>query len=437
MGIFVQISQFILSLSILIILHEAGHFTAARLFKIKVEKFYLFFDPWFSLFKFKKGETEYGIGWLPLGGYVKIAGMIDESMDKEQMKLPPQPWEFRSKPSWQRLIVMVAGVTVNVILGIVIYSMMLFSYGKEYLPTKNAIYGMHCDTLATKMGLRSTDFILGIDGKYENNFNKIPGDIILNKARSIQVIRNGQVQNLAVSEDNLSEVLKDAKGLIEPLFPCVVDSVAPNTGAATAGLKKGDKITMVNSSPINYFQDLSPLLLKYSNKDVNITYQEGAETKMTKAHIDSTGKLGFIAKTDFFQTYKTKYSFFESIPEGFAMAIQTIKDYAKQLKVIFTVKGAHKQIGGFIMIGKAYSQVWDWQRFWGFTAFLSIMLAFINILPIPALDGGHVIFLLYEMITGRKPNEKVMEYAQYAGMIILLTLMVYANGMDIGRLFHK
>ena len=439
MGIFVQVSQFILSLSILIILHELGHFLTARLFKIKVEKFYLFFDPWFSLFKIKKGETEYGIGWLPLGGYVKIAGMIDESMDKEQMKLPPQPWEFRSKPSWQRLIVMVAGVTVNLILGVVIYSGMLFSYGKEYLPTKNAIYGIHCDTLATKMGLKSTDFILGVDGKYEANFAKIPGDIILNKAHSIQVIRNGQVQNLSVSEDNLSEVLKDAKGLIEPQYPCVIDSVIPNSGAAKAGLKKGDKITNVDTIAITYFQDIGPALQKYIDKDVKITFSEGTETKTLNVHVDGDGKLGFAPKqlTDFLQTSKVKYTFFESIPEGISMGLQTIKDYAKQLKVIFTVKGAHKQIGGFLMIGSAYSKVWDWQRFWGFTAFLSIMLAFINILPIPALDGGHVIFLLYEMITGRKPNEKVMEYAQYAGMIILLTLMIYANGMDIGRLFHK
>lgn len=437
MGVFVQIAQFLLSLSILIVLHEAGHFFTARMFKIKVEKFYLFFDPWFSLFKIKKGETEYGIGWLPLGGYVKISGMIDESMDKEQMKLPPQPWEFRAKPSWQRLIVMVAGVTVNVILGVLIYCMMTFTWGKEYLPTQNAIYGMHCDSLATKAGLRTSDFIVGIDGKYEPNFSKIAGDIVLNRAHSVQVMRDGKVQNLPISEDLLSQMLKDTKGFIDPYFPCVVDSVAPNTGAFKAGLKKGDRITKVGNKTITWFQDLGPALLKDSNKDVSITYLEGSESKVVTAHIDADGKLGFIPKTDFFQTVKIKYGFFASIPEGIHMGVEAIKNYAKQLKVIFTVKDAHKQIGGFFTMGKAFSRVWDWQAFWGLTAFISIMLAFLNILPIPALDGGHVIFLLYEMLTGRKPNEKVMEYAQYAGMFILLSLIIYANGLDVGRLFHK
>lgn len=440
MGVFVQISQFLLSLSLLIVLHEAGHFLSARLFKIKVEKFYLFFDPWFSLFKYKKGETEYGVGWLPLGGYVKIAGMIDESMDKEQMKQPPQPWEFRAKPSWQRLIVMVAGVTVNLLLGIIIYSGVLYAWGTDYLPTKNVTTGIYCDSTALKMGLQNGDKILSVDGKPVDNFDKIPLEIILNKAHSIQVTRNGEQKNIPLSENDISQLLKHPAGFIQPLFPCIVDSVVPGLGAQKAGLKKGDKIVQIDSSHVQYFQEVTALLKKDSDKDVQLVVMSGGTTKTLNAHVSSDGKLGFVADGDlshFFKLEKTTYSFFGSIPAGIERGVETIKDYAKQLNVLVTVKDAHKQIGGFITLGKAYSKVWDWQKFWSFTGFLSIMLAFLNILPIPALDGGHVIFLLYEMLTGRKPNEKVLEYAQYAGMAILLTLLIYANGLDIGRLFHK
>jgi len=437
MGVLVQISQFILSLSIIVVLHEAGHFFAARFFKIKVEKFYLFFDPWFSLFKIKRGDTEYGIGWVPLGGYVKIAGMIDESMDKEQMKLPPEPWEFRSKPGWQRLIVMVAGVTVNFILGFIIFTTFTFINGTSYLPTKNLKYGMYCDTLATQVGLKSTDIIVGVNGKTVTRFDSITLDIIFDKAKSIQVQRDGKLQSLPVSEDILAAILGDSKGFIDAQVPFKVDSLFPGKGAEKAGLKKGDIIAKVDTFNTPYFQSFSATLQQFKNKDVALSVISNGQTHEVTAHIDEDGKLGFAAKTDTLQLVHTNYSFFQSIPVGLSRTFSTIGNVAKQLNIIFTVKGAHKQIGGFYSIGKSYSKVWDWGSFWLFTAFISVMLAFINILPIPALDGGHVIFLLYEMLTGRKPNEKVMEYAQWAGMLLLLTLMIYANGLDIGRLLHK
>jgi len=441
MGILVEVSQFLLSLSILVLLHEAGHFTAARIFKIRVEKFYLFFDPWFSLFKYKKGDTEYGVGWLPLGGYVKIAGMIDESMDKEQMKLPPQPWEFRSKPGWQRLIVMVAGVTVNFILGFIIFTALIYANGTSYLPIKNVKYGIYCDSLATNVGLKSTDTIVAVNGKSVTRFDSVTMDIIFEKAKSIQVERNGKIVSLPISEDNLSAILGDAKGFIEPLIPFSVDSVAPNSGAAGAGLKRGDIITNVitKTDTVNtrYFQPFSTTIQKYKNQDIELTINSNGVMHQATAHIDGDGKLGFFPKPDTLQYVHTNYSFFGSIPMGVHSTFATIGSLVKQLNIIFTVKGAHKQVGSFITIAKGYGKVWDWDRFWALTAFISVMLAFINILPIPALDGGHVMFLLYEMVTGRKPNEKVMEYAQWVGMILLLTVIIYANGLDIGRLLHK
>jgi regulator of sigma E protease len=439
MDILIKISQFLLGLSILIILHEAGHFFTARLFKIKVEKFYLFFDPWFSLFKFKKGDTEYGIGWLPLGGYVKIAGMIDESMDKEAMKQPPQPWEFRSKPAWQRLIVMVAGVTVNVLLAIVVYCMVLFVWGSEYLPTKNVKYGIYCDSTAIRIGLKNGDKVLTVGGKDVDNFDKIALTIIMDKANSIQVMRNGQQLNIPVSENDISEILKNPLEFIQPQFPCEVDSVVPGTGAAKAGLKKGDKILKLDTLVTEYFQQFKAAIVKDSNKDVMLTVNSDGQTRTLTVHVSNAGTIGFHQKdvTGYFQTVKKNYSFFESVPAGLNLAMESLNGYIKQVKVIFTVKGAAKQVGGFGTILKAYGGVWSWQHFWLLTAFLSIMLAFLNILPIPALDGGHVLFLLYEMITGRKPSDKFLEYAQWVGMIVLLSLIVFANGNDVFKLFHK
>ncbi|MGP8217767.1 MAG: RIP metalloprotease RseP [Bacteroidia bacterium] len=439
MDIIITISQFLLGLSILIIFHEAGHYCAARLFKIKVEKFYLFFDPWFSLFKFKKGDTEYGIGWLPLGGYVKIAGMIDESMDKEAMKQPPQPWEFRSKPGWQRLIVMVAGVTVNVLLAVAIYSMVLFVWGTEYLPTKNVKYGIYCDSTATRIGLKNGDKILSVDGKEIENFDKIPLTIVLEKAHSIQVMRDGQQQNIPINENDISIILKNPLEFIQPQYPCEVDSVMPGMAAEKAGLKKGDLILKLDSLPTPYFQVFKAALVKDSNRDIMLTVNSGGQTKTLNAHVSNKGTLGFVQKnpSSYFQTVKQKYGVFECLPAGIHLTIESFKSYIKQVKVIFTVKGASQQVGGFGSIGKAYGSVWIWQHFWSLTGFISIMLAFVNILPIPALDGGHAIFLIFEMITGRKPSDKFLEYAQWVGMILILALVIFSNGNDIFKLFHK
>jgi len=440
MDVLTQALQFFLSLSILIVLHEMGHFIPAKLFKTKVEKFYLFFDPWFSLFKVKRGETEYGIGWLPLGGYVKISGMIDESMDKEQMKLPPQPWEFRSKPAWQRLIIMCGGVTVNVILGILIYAMVLFVWGEEYLPAKNVKYGVSCDSIGYKMGIKDGDKVLSVDNKPVESISKVWMDVIMDDAKSIQVDRDGQKMDIPVSKDNISEIMQSKGSLIEPRFPCEVKELTPGKPAAKSLMKVGDRIVAINNIPTPYRNDVTKVLLNNKSKEVNLTLYRGNDTVRTKCGVTEDGMLGIALQTDlskYFTTEVKHYGFFASFPAGIHKAKQTIDDYIKQFKVIFTVKGAAKEVGGFLSIGKAYSKTWDWERFWGFTAFLSIVLAFMNILPIPALDGGHVMFLLYEVITRRKPNEKVMEYAQYAGMFLLLGLLLFANGNDVVRLFSK
>lgn len=439
MEILTQVVQFILSLSILIVLHELGHFIPARLFKTKVEKFYLFFDWKFSLFKFKKGETEYGIGWLPLGGYVKIAGMIDESMDKEQMKLPPQPWEFRAKPAWQRLIIMIGGVFVNVVLGILIYAMVLFAWGEEYLPTKNLKYGIACDTLATEIGLRDGDMLVGINYMPVENITKVPLEIILNKATSIQVTRNGKLHDYQITEDDLSAMIKHKYSLVTPRIPSDIDSVLVGKEAEKAGIKKGDKFLSINGKSTLFFHEVSKEIKNNKRIPIEIKLLRGADTITVNPTVSEEGTIGVGPKSlnDYFETEKREYGFAESFPAGLGKAYTTFSSYIKQMGVLFTVKGAYKEIGGFGSIASAYSTVWDWQRFWAFTAFLSIVLAIMNILPIPALDGGHVMFLLYEVITRRKPNEKAMEYAQYAGMILLLALLLYANGNDIFKWFNK
>ena len=441
MEILTQALQFILSLSILIVLHEMGHFIPAKLFKTRVEKFYLFFDPWFSLFKYKKGETEYGIGWLPLGGYVKISGMIDESMDKEQMKLPPQEWEFRSKPAWQRLIIMIGGVTVNVILGILIYAMVLFTWGEKYLPAQNATYGIACDTLAYQMGLRDGDKILSVDNKPVLTIDRVFGDILINKAKTIQAERNGQKIEIKVTDDDLSNMIQNkASHLVEARYPLDVISVSSGKPAAEAGIQVGDRMVSANKIPTPYKQDFTKVLSNNKNGTIDIGVLRGKDTIIKRVHISEQGTIGIGINQDFskyFTIQTLHYGFLESFPAGINKAHETFSNYVKQFQVIFTVKGAAKEVGGFMSIGKAYSTTWDWESFWSFTAFLSIALAFMNILPIPALDGGHVMFLLYEVITGRKPNEKFMEYAQYVGMFLLLALLLFANGNDIVRLFSK
>lgn len=439
MDLVIKISQFVLSLSILIVLHELGHFIPARLFKTRIEKFYLFFDPWFSLFKIKRGETEYGIGWLPLGGYVKISGMIDESMDKEQMAKPPEPWEFRSKPAWQRLIIMIGGVTVNVLLGIFIFWMVLFVYGEEYLPPQNLKYGIAVDSIGYNMGLRDGDRILSVNKTPVHSINKLNWDVIVNNGKNMEVERDGRIIEVPITDDVVSELIKTKLPLVEPRIPFIIDLVAPDNPAEKAGIKKGDKIIAINGTPTLYFQDATKMFRKNKSKAIDVTLLRGADTLHVKPVLSEAGTLGVKNQSlDQYFTFETKkYSFFASLPAGIHRAGETINAQLQQFRILFTIKGAHKEIGGFGTMVQIFNPKWDWQSFWSLTALLSIVLAVMNILPIPALDGGHVMFLLYEVITRRKPSDKFLEYAQYVGMFILLSLFLYANGNDVMRWINE
>ncbi|MCD4832643.1 MAG: RIP metalloprotease RseP [Bacteroidales bacterium] len=438
MEVLVKIAQFILSISILVILHEFGHFAFAKIFKTRVEKFYLFFNPWFSLFKVKKGETEYGLGWLPLGGYVKISGMIDESMDKEQMKKPPQPYEFRSKKTWQRLLIMLGGVMVNFITALVIYSAILYVWGDQYLPNKNVEHGIVVDSLAYDMGLRNGDKILSLDGEEIEGFYTIVPQIVLEDVKTIQIERNGQQREIPVPESIIPELLK-SKGFIETRIPFYAGGFTKDSPAKKAGLKKDDKLIGINRNPVEFFDEFKDTLSHYKNELVVITALRGEDSVHFEVVVPETGLIGVApggSINEFFEIERIEYSLIASIPAGIDKGVKTIDSYLKQLKLIFSPKTeAYKSLGGFITIGNIFPGKWNWQIFWNLTAFLSIILAIMNLLPIPALDGGHVMFLLYEIVTGRKPSDKFLEYAQIAGMIILLSLLLYANGNDIFRHF--
>lgn len=437
MDILIQASQFILSLSLLIILHELGHFIPAKLFKTRVEKFYLFFDPWFSIIKKKIGGTEYGIGWLPLGGYVKISGMIDESMDKEQMEQPAQPWEFRSKPAWQRLIIMIGGVTVNVILAIVIYSGMLMKYGEQYLVNDSVKYGVVADSLAQTIGFQNGDRILAVDGKKMESFSEIPLEIILSDNGIVTLVRDGKEMDITIPKDEISGLLESDGTFLSPAIPYVIDSVVADMPAGKAGLMRGDSLVALNGEKMLYSSDYIDNIPQYAGKEITLSAYRGDSLRTFTLNILEDGKAGIYTDGDFLEINYKKYGFAEAIPAGFAKTGKALTDYIRQFKLIVNPEtGAYKQVGGFLMIAKQFETKWNWQRFWAFTAFLSIMLAFLNILPIPALDGGHVVFVLWEMITGRKPSQKVLEYAQMVGFFILLALILLANGNDILKLFR-
>ena len=439
MEVLIQASQLILSLSILVVLHELGHFIPAKLFKTRVEKFYLFFDPWFSLFKTKKGDTEYGIGWLPLGGYVKISGMIDESMDTEQMKQPPQPWEFRSKPAWQRLIIMIGGVSVNVVLGMAIYAMVLFVWGTEYIPTENLKYGIYADSTAQEIGLQSGDKIIEVGGHKVEKFDDISINILLEEEKTILVERENARKEIAIPSDVIASIIKNQKSFLQPAVIPLVQQVVEGSNAEKAGLKEGDQVIQIDERSTPFFQDVVSELGKRKGKEIQLSVLRDNNTITLNATVAENGTLGFgiVPINEQLVVAFEKYTLLESIPAGIHKAYDSFDNYIKQIKLIFQPETeAYKSLGGFITIGKAFSPEWDWQRFWTFTAFLSIILAIMNILPIPALDGGHVMFLIYEMLTGRKPHEKVLEYAQIAGIVILLSLMLLANGNDILRLFQ-
>lgn len=440
MEIAVKVAQFVLSLSILILLHEMGHFFAARLFKTRVEKFYLFFDIGFSLFKIKRKDTEYGIGWLPLGGYVKIAGMIDESLDKEQLKQEPQPWEFRTKKTWQRLIIMIAGVVVNFILPIFIWTFLLWINGEQYLPTKEAKYGIAVDSLGTSIGLRNGDNILSIDGEPVEDFMKIATTMILEEAKTIQISRDGENKEIVLPSGFLNKLTKTQKaGFITPRIPFEVASFSENSVGQAAGIKEKDVIIGLNDSIIPYFNDFRNAILTQKDKNVDVVLLRGKDTMRVPVKVPNTGLLGISPNQDlskFFAINTRTYGFFEAIPAGAVRTGEMIVSYWKQLKLLFSPEvKAYQSIGGFMSIGSIFPGQWDWTAFWSLTAFLSIMLAILNILPIPALDGGHVLFLIIEMITGRKPSEKVLIIAQYIGLGLLLLLFLWANINDVLRFF--
>ena len=442
----IKVGQLLLSLSILVLLHEGGHFVAARMFKTRVEKFYLFFDflfPFpnlakFSLFKFKRGDTEYGIGWFPLGGYVKIAGMLDESADKEALQQPPQPWEYRSKPAWQRLIIILGGIIVNLILGFFIYSMTLFVWGEQYLPTENAKHGIWVtDSIGYSTGLKDGDKIVSIDGQSVKAFHQIVGRLVIDQAKSIQVERDGQKMDIPVSNTFIRDAIKKVKNtsIIEPRVPFYIGGFGAESPAQKAGMKEGDQIIALNGIPTLYFDQFFRQITSFKNQDVQVTALRNKDTLQFTVKTTAEGKLGVgpksYAQLDEFQFKTQEYSFFEAIPAGFKKAVKVIVDYAKQLKLMFSPETeAYKQVGGFKSIASIFPSVWDWESFWNLTAFLSLVLAFMNFLPIPMLDGGYMIFILYEMIFRRPPNEKVMEYANMIGFILILALLLYANLND-------
>ncbi len=440
MNVIIQIAQFLLSLSILVFLHELGHFALAKLFRTRVEKFYIFFNPWFSLFKKKIGDTEYGIGWLPLGGYVKISGMIDESMDKEQMKKPPQPWEFRSKPPYQRLLIMIGGVLVNFLLALVIYSTTLYVWGDQYLPTKNVKYGIMCDSVALDIGLRNGDKILTVDHVEIENFNKIFHDVVVNSARSIQVERKGQVVDIPIGEEYLAPLLK-SEVFIATRIPFIVDDFSKDSPAQAAGILVNDKVVVLNDLDIEFFDEFRDKMSDLNGQEISVGVLRDGENLTYTFDATDDGKIGVWPVGDlsrFFELQNVEYSFFQAIPAGISKGFGNAISYLKQLRLIFTPKTkAYESLGGFIKIGSFFPTVWNWQVFWEMTALLSIILAIMNLLPIPALDGGHVMFLMYEIISGRKPGDKFMEYAQIAGMLLLLALLLYANGNDVVQLFRK
>ncbi|MCG8412464.1 MAG: RIP metalloprotease RseP [Bacteroidales bacterium] len=439
MEILIKIGQFLLSISILVILHEFGHFAFAKLFKTRVEKFYLFFNPWFSLFKFKKGETEYGMGWVPLGGYVKISGMIDESMDKEQMKQEPQPYEFRSKKSWQRLLIMLGGVLVNFFIALVIYSAVLYVWGEEYLPNRSVKYGITVDSTAYSMGLRNGDKIISVDNEPVDNFHKIMIDIALNDSKTIQIERNGQVKEIPIPKLLTKQLLKN-KGLIDVRVPFYIAEIPKKSEAIEAGFMIKDRIIGVDGVSTEFYDEYRTEILKHKDKTIDLNVLRGNDTLVINTKVSPEGYIGVYAQSfiGMFELEQKEYDLWSSIPAGVNKGVAMFNSYLKQLKLLVKPEtGAYKSLGGFITIGKIFPGVWNWEAFWNLTAFLSIILAIMNVLPIPALDGGHVMFLLYEMITGRKPSDKFLENAQVVGMVLLLTLLLFANGNDIFKLFTE
>ncbi len=449
----IRLLQFMLAISLLVLLHEGGHFFFSKLFGVRVEKFFLFFDPWFHIFQFKpkNSDTTYGVGWLPLGGYCKISGMIDESFDTEQMKQPAQPWEFRSKPAWQRLLIMIGGVLVNFLLALFIYSMVLFYWGDSYIPVKDMSMGMKFNSEAKAIGFKDGDILVGTNDKA---FKKFDVDLLrsMSEAKTVTVIRNGKKVVVNMPDDmSLLKMVKSEPAFVRPFVPADIDSVMPNGAAAKAGMKKGDKILAVNGKNVdswNEFTDQIAVMrdvLAAAPKTVGdslkartttVVFKRAAtgmvDTAKVVLSVDMQLGVGMSYLAEYYKPVTKEYSFFESFPAGIKYGLGVLRGYVDDMKYVFTADGA-KSLGGFGAIGSLFPETWDWMRFWNMTAFLSIILAFMNILPIPALDGGHVLFLIYEMITGRAPSEKFLLRAEYVGFTILILLMVVANLNDVLR----
>ncbi|MFV0346806.1 MAG: RIP metalloprotease RseP [Bacteroidales bacterium] len=437
MDILMRVVQLIVSLSILVIIHELGHFMFAKLFKCRVEKFYLFFDPWFSLFKKKIGDTEYGVGWLPLGGYVKISGMIDESMDKEQMKQEPKAWEFRSKPAYQRLLIMLGGVLMNVVGASIIYIGISYHYGETFLANEDAKYGVVATEDAQDVGFMNGDKIVSIDGKVPYKFFESSSLIILNNAKSVVVDRNGSNVTVDISDDAHAKLANAGVPLFDMRVKAdfAIADLVKGSAAETAGVEKGDVFVSLDGRQFEYYDEFKNYVEGHAGKTVSMGLSRNGETKTIDVRVSDEGMLGIQPKLSGVEDFKfttVKYSFLESIPNGFILAGNKISMYVKSLGLLFKPKmNAAKNLGGFGTLAKMFPTSWDWQIFWNITAFLSVILAVMNLLPIPGLDGGHVMFVLYEMITGRKPGDKFMEYAITAGFIFLIALLLFANGNDI------
>jgi len=448
--IVIKTIQFFLSLSLLIVLHELGHFIPAKLFKTRVEKFYLFFDVKFSLFKKKIGETVYGIGWLPLGGYVKISGMIDESMDKEQMKEEPKPWEFRSKPAWQRLIIMLGGVTVNFILAVAIFIGLVFTYGEEYIANDSLKDGIWVTekSLGDELGIQTGDKILSVDGKKIEALQQVLPEMVYGEKYTIE--RDGQIIEKEIPVDFIETLSEDKEKarFIYYRIPFYVNNVPDTSQNKNAGFRPMDEFVAINGAQAIYRDQVMNHLENNKGKDIDVLVrrENGTEEHVT-AKVNHNGKLGIVTapitmddlqQKGYLKVETLKYSFLESIPAGWNKGVKTLTDYIKGMKKIFNPDtGAYKEVGGFAAIGGMFPDTWNWPAFWATTAFISIILAFMNILPIPALDGGHVAFLLYEMVTGRKPSDKFLEYAQMIGFFILIALLLFANGNDLYKWLFK
>ena len=441
MDVLIKVIQFFMSLSLLVAIHEFGHFIVARIFKIRVEKFYIFFDPWFSLFKWKRGDTEYGVGWVPLGGYVKIAGMIDESMDLEQMKAPVQDWEFRAKPAWQRFCVMVAGVVMNILLAMMIYSGIRYVYGESYMANEDVKWGYEFNEAAERMGFRDGDKFISVDGEPLDDVNDMRSRLLLTESdRTVVVERAGEQVTVTIPFEQLLEMRRnrDYEDMYMIRMPFIIDSVA-SASAAQAGLMAGDEVVECNGvEGVTAGMLTMDILPNHKGDTLSLGVKRGAERLMLSVPVSDEGKIGVMYRANVFQPRTRTFTFWQAIPSGIKLAVDTIADYWEQLKLIFTPKTKmYEELGGFIAIGNIFPSEWNWMQFWSMTAFLSVILGVMNILPIPGLDGGHALFTLWEIITGRKPSDKFLEIMQYIGLAILLVLVVYANANDIIRLFTR